>query len=248
MRAQAGLRLVITRPEPGANRFAAAVRDRFGTTLPVIVAPLMALVVPPGPPPPALAGAAGLVFTAAAGVAGLSRRCPGLALPAFCVGARTAAAAAAAGHAAIALGGDADALVAALVARRVAGPLVHIRGADSRGAVAARLTAAGIPTAEAVVYAQEPRPLAPEAAAALAGEAPVIAALFSPRSAVLFAAAAAGARAPLLVAAISTATRAAWDAAPAAPPAAIATAIAATPDEAGMLAAVADLVAAAPRA
>jgi uroporphyrinogen-III synthase len=243
MTAQARALILVTRPEPGASRFAAALRARFGAAAPVIVAPLMEPAYADAPLPPALAEgrAGGLVFTSAAGVEGLARRCPGLALPAFCVGARTAAAARAAGHAAEALGGDADALVAALVARGAAGgvplPLVHARGADSRGQVADRLTAAGLPTEEAVVYAQTVRTLAPEAAAALAGRVPVVVPVFSPRSARILAAAAQRADAPLLLAAISPAALAAWDGRPV-----VRTAIAPAPDEAGMLAAVASLV------
>jgi uroporphyrinogen-III synthase len=89
-----------------------------------------------------------------------------------------------AGFDAQALGGDAEALVAAL-----AGPgpaLLHLRGEDSRGAIAERLSAAGRDTAEAVVYRQQARPLAPRARRVLAGGGPVLVALFSPRSARLF--------------------------------------------------------------
>lgn len=197
--------LLITRPEPGASRFAAAAAARWGEGLRIVVSPLMAPVWLNPPMPRALASgtARGLVFTSAAGVEGLARLVPGLRLPAFCVGAATARAAAAAGHAAEVAGPDAAALVAALAARRPPGPLVHARGAETRGDVAARLVAAGVPVEEAVVYDQVPRPLTDAARTALAGGAPVIAPLFSPRSARLLAAAAADAAAPILLAAIS---------------------------------------------
>ncbi|MFN3642673.1 MAG: uroporphyrinogen-III synthase [Gemmobacter sp.] len=237
--------LLLTRPDPGSSAFAAMAAARFGDRVQVLVAPLMEIAFLDAPLPAALAAAAGLVFTSAAGVAGLARLAPGLARPAWCVGERTARAAAEAGHAAQALGGDAEALVAALAAAPPPAPLVHVRGTESRGAVAARLSAAGIPTTEFVVYDQRPLPLGDAARAALAGPAPVIAPLFSPRSARLFAAAAAGAavQAPLFLAPISDAAQAA---AGGLHPHAVA--IAPTPDAAGMLVAIEALLAAAPRA
>jgi uroporphyrinogen-III synthase len=234
--------LLITRPEPGASRFAAEAAGRWGDRMRIVLSPLMAPEWLDPALPAALDGAGGLVFTSEAGVTGLSRLAPGLALPAWCVGARTAAAAAAAGHRPGLAAPDAEALVADLTARRPAGPLFHVRGTDSRGNVAARLTAAGLPTAELVVYRQAARPLNAAARALLAGTAPVIVPLFSPRSARLFAEAAAGARAPLHLAAISAAAdeAARVDAA--------ARAVAATPDAAGLSSAIDRLLAALPRA
>jgi uroporphyrinogen-III synthase len=230
--------LLITRPEPGAGRFTAEAARRWGDRLRIVASPLMAPEwLDPAPPP---AQAAGLIFTSEAGVAGLARLAPGLALPAFCVGARTAAAAAAAGHRPDAAEADAEALIAALIARRPPMPLIHARGVDSRGDVAARLTAAGLPTSELIVYRQAPRPLDAAARAALAGTAPVIVPLFSPRSARLFADAAQEATAPLHLAAISVAA--------ALPIPAAARVIAATPDGPGMSAAIDSLLAALPRA
>jgi uroporphyrinogen-III synthase len=103
---------------------------------------------------------------------------------AHCVGPRTAAVARRAGFAAQAHGGDGAALTAALA--HPGPPLIHLRGKDSRGDIAARLTQAGRDAAEVVVYRQEARPLPPRADAAMAGPGPVLVALFSPRSARLF--------------------------------------------------------------
>jgi uroporphyrinogen-III synthase len=231
--------LLITRPDPGAARFAAEAARRWGDRVRIMLSPLMAPEwLSPGLPP-GIEGA-GLIFTSEAGVTGLARLAPGLKRPAWCVGARTAAAAAAAGHAPGAAAADAEALIAGLSARRPPGPLVHARGSDSRGDIAARLTAAGLPTAEVVVYRQAPRPLTAEARAALDGTAPVIVPLFSPRSAQLFAEAATGVRAPLHLAAISAAVTA--------PIPAVSRVIAATPDGPGMSTAIDSLLAALPRA
>lgn len=240
--------VLLTRPRAQSDRFAAALRARFGQAVRVTVAPLIAprwiASEPPGGLAPLLARAAGMIFTSETGVEGFRRlsadACPefvpGLA---WCVGPRTAAVARAAGFRAVSAGGDAESLVALLTGRQAEGPLVHARGREARGAVAARLTAAGIETSETIVYAQEPVPLSPGAAALLAGAGPVLAPLFSPRSAALFAAAAGAARAPLWLAAIS---RAAADEAAALAPARLA--IAPEPSAEGMMAAVAALIAA----
>jgi len=160
--------------------------------------------------------------------------------PAWCVGAHTAAVARTLGFAATAAGADAEALVAALSARPPAAPLLHPRGVHARGDIAARLSAAGIPTAEVVVYDQRALPLSPAALAAAAGSAPLVVPLFSPRTAALAAAGLRGAAAPLRAAAISPAVAEAWARAGGTP-----AAVAVRPDAAAMLALTARLLAAA---
>jgi len=61
--------------------------------------------------------------------------------------------------------------------------LLHLHGAQSRGDVAGRLTAAGQPCASLVVYRQGALPLSDDACAALAGPDPVVLPLYSPFSA-----------------------------------------------------------------
>lgn len=153
----------------------------------------------PALPPGAFAG---LVLTSAHGARGARRL--GLALPAYAVGARTAAAAP--GPVTIA-GPDAAGLIARLVRDGVRGPLLHLRGRHAATDLAARLTASGIPTAELVVYDQIACPLTPAARAALDGTRPVILPVYSPRSAALVAGSGPFA-APLHVVAISDATAA----------------------------------------
>lgn len=176
------------------------------TDLPVVISPLMAPVFLAPPLPEAPFRAVILTSETGAQAAGTRRAVlPGLA---YCVGARTAEAARAAGFEAIVAGGDAAELVATLSGGDETGPLLHLRGRDSRGEIAGTLTKRRIVTHEAVIYDQQEQPLSDEARGLLAGDAPLIVPLFSPRSAVLFAAQAQGAE-RLWLAALSPAVAAA---------------------------------------
>jgi uroporphyrinogen-III synthase len=172
--------VILTRPARQGRRFAASLRRAMPGGLRVMVAPLMDEVLLA--PPLRLDGRA-VIFTSETAVhAALRLIPPGQRGTAHCVGPRTAAVARRAGFAVALHGGDADALVAALA--HPGPPLIHLRGRDTRGDIAARLTRAGRDTAEAVVYGQEARPLPARARAALADEtSPVLVAVFSPRSA-----------------------------------------------------------------
>lgn len=190
--------ILLTRPAPQSRRFALALgRDCLISSLiePVFLAPA----IPPH---------AGLILTSETGADAAARL--GLSAPAFCVGDRTAKAARAHGLTATSAAGEAEALIALVLAAPVA-PLLHLRGREARGDIAARLTAAGVPTAEAIGYAQEERALTPEARAALNGTRPVVLPLFSPRTARILADQARGATAPLTVVAMSQAVAQAQD-------------------------------------
>jgi uroporphyrinogen-III synthase len=128
-------------------------------------------------------------------------------LPAWCVGARTAEAAHAIGLDARSADGDADALVAQIIAEQPQGLLVHLCGTHSRGEVAGRLNAAGLQAEAQPIYDQTALGAHPDLAAALGHSGPIIVPLFSPRSATLFAAAAKGA--DVIPVALSPAVRAA---------------------------------------
>ncbi|MFD1342617.1 uroporphyrinogen-III synthase [Litorisediminicola beolgyonensis] len=173
--------LLMTRPEPQSRAFV----ESLGVEVDVVISPLIGIA-PVGPLPDP-GRFAGLILTSAnaARIYGEIDGTKGL--TAWCVGARTADAAREAGLEAEALGGDAAALTESLIARNVPGPLLHLRGFHSRGAVADRLIEAGIETHEAVIYDQPAQPLTPGARAALDGDRPVIAPLFSPRTAEVFA-------------------------------------------------------------
>jgi len=192
-------RLLLTRPEAAARRFLAEMEALAGRPLRATFCPVMAVraieaAVARRPDAVILTSEAGAGRAGAMGLAGL---------PAWCVGARTAEVAARAGLLPCEAGPDAEALVAALLAARPLGRLLHVRGEHAAGAVAARLRAGGLIVEELVAYRAEALAPAPGARLALDGPAPLVAPLFSPRSVALLAAW--GPRAPLLVAAMSPA-------------------------------------------
>lgn len=179
------LPVLVTRPEAQGQAFARRLRERFGAGIRIILSPLMV-------PQPLSADLprgdfAAVVFTSSTGVAASRPLHRGLPHRAYCVGRKTADAARSTGFQAISADGDAEALLSLILTDPPRGPLLHLRGEEARGNLAGRLSAAGVPTAELVVYRQDPRPLTPEALALLRGTGPVILPLFSPRSAVLMA-------------------------------------------------------------
>lgn len=179
----AAVPVLVTRPEPEATATAEILSARFGGKVRLVVAPLMAVeyLTPDLPSGPFV----GLIFTSSAGVAAAARLGADLPRRAWCVGEKTAGRATAAGFDAIAAGGDAEALVAAIMEARPDGPLLHLRGEDTRGSVAERLISAGIETVSAVIYRQTPQPLSAKALELLRGTGVVAVPLFSPRSAAL---------------------------------------------------------------
>lgn len=179
--------ILLTRPQAAAVQFADVLHKSLGP-IAVSIAPLMEIVATEVFPD--LDDAAGLIFTSAAGVEVFAAKSARRDLPAWCVGARTAAAATAIGLTAHSAEGDAEALLALLGHAAPRGRLLHLCGIHQRGDVAARLCAAGLAAVAFPIYDQ--RAVAADAvfAAALAHPGPVIAPLFSPRSATLFAQAA----------------------------------------------------------
>lgn len=198
--------LLLTRPAAQAERFAAKIAARLPGQFHPIQTPLMA----PSffsPNLPDLPWSL-VIFTSETGVEATSRLVQsGLILPsrAWCVGDRTADVARSAGFDAFSAQGDAEALIALILASDEQGPFLHLRGRDVRGDIAPRLAAHGRSAHAAIVYAQDPQPLTPIALTALAGPDPVVVPLFSPRSAEIFAAQGPFS-APLWIVAISKAT------------------------------------------
>jgi uroporphyrinogen-III synthase len=224
--------VLVTRPRAAAERFAARLRDRIGPDLPIVVSPLMRIDAVPDALPP-LAGIGALIVTSrhavpvAAGAPGAATR------PCYCVGAATAQAARAAGLDPIDGGGTAETLARRIVSDAPRGPLLYLHGDHVASDLAAKLSAAGVETREAVVYRQVATPLSAAATELLAGTAPVVVPLFSPRSAELFFAATEP-RAPLFAAVISRKTAAAI-------PPGVRCRVARAPDAEAMLAATASL-------
>jgi uroporphyrinogen-III synthase len=197
--------LLITRPQPAAERFATQVAARFPGRFVPLIAPLIAIRTRPVPAPPA--GCAGLIFTSENALNAFVAAHADRSLPAYCVGERTAKAARAAGFSARAAAGTGADLARLVGAELAPGArLFHPRGAHLAGDMAAPLRAAGITLVDAVVYDQPALPLSPAAVDALAGSLPIVAPLFSPRTARLFAAALPGdAPAPLTAVSLSQA-------------------------------------------
>ena len=228
--------VLLIRPAEQSRRFADQMAARFGDRVAAMIAPLIAPRFLTVAPPPAEA----LILTSETGVEAARRivaQGPGLPRQVWCVGDRTAEAARDAGFAATSAGGDAEALIRLILAARPAGPMLHLRGAEARGDIAARLTQAGIPTRDSIAYVQEPQTLGDPAKTLLQGDRPLILPLFSPRSALLFHAAARP-RAPVFIAALSPAVAAAAQHRPA--PAGLRTA--AQPDAKAMRDTLADLL------
>ena len=190
--------LVLTRPDAQSRALAA----EFGAGVRVVVSPILEIQGTEAQMD--LAGYAGVILTSANAV----RFGPELAgVRADCVGKVSAAAAQGVGAVIGAVAENADALVGLIEGP---GPLLHLRGEHARGAVAERLSSAGIETHEAVVYRQVARGLTDEARAAIEGDAPVVLPLYSPRSARLVGAGVSRLGPGLRVIAMSQAVGEAW--------------------------------------
>jgi uroporphyrinogen-III synthase len=227
--------ILLTRPLAQSRRFAGVLAGI--TDLPVVISPLTETRFLDATPPPG--GFSAIILTSESGARAAGRMRAALPLRAWCVGDHTAKVASDQGFAARSAKGDAAALIALIAQEGERGPLLHLRGADTRGEIAKTLTNRGIVTQELTVYAQAEQPLTAEAQAVLQGGAAVIVPLFSPLSARRFARQA-GPRPGLWIAALSPAV--AQELAGLAP---VGLEIADQPDGAGMVLAVERLLAAA---
>ena len=151
-----------------------------------------------------------LIFTSETGaaMAGTMKEAGVARFPAqaFCVGLRTAKAANSAGFTPLSASANAEALLKLILSAPVA-PLLHLRGREARGNLARRLSASGVETGDAIIYAQEKQALTPAAVTLLQGDTPVLIPLFSPRSAEIMRAEylSIGGRAPLTLVVMSKA-------------------------------------------
>lgn len=141
--------LLLTRPQAASETFRTECEARVGRRLPVIIAPVIRIETIGDPVD--LSGYTAVVFTSSNAVASAGQ---GGGMPAYCVGARTAEVAAAAGFDARSADGNAEDLIALIARDPPKGRLLHLRGAHSRGDVATRLTSMGHPTDAQIVYRQ----------------------------------------------------------------------------------------------
>jgi len=227
--------LLLTRPAPQAQRFARAFTARFGSGIPVVCAPVLRIA--PVAAELSLEEVTGLIFTSGEGVRRFTELSEERRLPAYCVGQRTTALARAAGLHARMAGTDVEAALEFLRNLAPGERLLHLRGAHSRGDLAARLSVAGCLCEAGIVYDQQEQSLSEEASALLRSEKDVLLPVFSPRSASLLAKAAEKAQARLFLAAISPAAQDAWTG-----PEPEAAEVAAQPDAASMLDALGRLI------
>jgi len=179
--------ILLTRPQEAADRFTATLRHQLGAKAVISVQPLMRL--DPILPLPDLVAGQGVIFTSevAARLVRAPQSAP--AMTAWCVGDRTAEAANASGFQSVSANGTAEDLIALLTRAAPTTQLVHLHGEHTRGAVAARLRAAGLSVMAQPIYRQTAADVPPGFAADLRHPAPILAPLFSPRSARLFVAA-----------------------------------------------------------
>lgn len=180
--------VLLTRPEPDSHAFLDALAARLGRRPAAVVSPLVEIR-PHGKVPP-LAGYEAVFVTSrnavrVAGAALAGRRV-------LTVGEATAAAARDAGAEAACLGQDLDDLLDRLPP--LAGPVVHLRGRETRGDLAGALASRGIAADEAVIYDAAALALNDDARRLLAEPGRVLAPVFSPRSMRLLVAAAGDAR------------------------------------------------------
>lgn len=176
--------LLMTRPLAASNRFVASLDQRLLSQVEVITSPLVQIEYMPKHLE--LDGMAGVIFTSAHGVHAAGNVQGRSEYAAYCVGSATTQAAVDAGWHAHRVGKDAVSLIAALLAQKPNGPLLHIRGEHARGDIAKTLTKQGLHCDEVVMYCQTAQPFSDEAMAAMHGDSTIIVPLFSPRAASLF--------------------------------------------------------------
>lgn len=176
------MRVLVTRPEPGATATAARLTALGHAPL---VAPVTSIRATGAPPPPGRFDA--LIVTSANAVAALDRFDGARTLPAFAVGARTAGRVAAAGFADVTWREDAGALARAIAGRMAPmSALLHAAGRDRRPEPAETLAAAGFRLAVWEVYAAQAPGRLPTSIVEALDEGRIDAALhYSPRSAAI---------------------------------------------------------------
>lgn len=194
--------ILITRPDSAGLRFADHLRAELGCAVPMILSPVTRI--EQCGTLPDLAGIEHLIFTSRNGVEAYAAKSTRRDIPCYTVGDATAELARSFGLSATSGSGNANDLIAKILADGLSGPCLHVRGKHGVGEIAAQLTKAGVETREVVLYRQVTQPLNADAKALLMRETPVILPLFSPRSARLTLEQLEGS-APLTVIAISAA-------------------------------------------
>lgn len=170
--------LVLSRPERQSREFLAACKARVKRDIDAVISPVMEIEATPHVIDPDRFSTLIVTSRNALDHVGFPLKDRVV----VTVGERTAEQARTLGARAVCLGENVDAFIKN--ASAIDAPALHLRGVHSRGDLAARLTAGGLPTKECIVYDQVEQPLSDEALSALAGGHAVVP-VFSPRSAAL---------------------------------------------------------------
>lgn len=176
--------LLITRPNAEAPRFLDAVRRESGPEVRFVISPLIETEATGCPV--AVSGWEAAVVTSARAVEHADFQGDVSGRLAYCVGSRTAAAAAAAGFVARSADEDGKVLVQLILNERPRESLLYLRGEEVRVEIAQRLRENGLTCEEVSTYRQIKQKLTAEAQDALAGPDVVIVPLFSPNAAKTF--------------------------------------------------------------
>ncbi len=195
--------ILLTRPQKQAERFAQTCRVAFGDDIEIIISPLLKIAILEIRTP--IDSYDGLIFSSENGVQAYKQNFSKTGLPAYCVGARTATAATAAGLQALTANGAAQDLIGLIEGQNPKGALLHLHAEQTRGQIVQNLQASGHRVDGVVAYRQLPVPLNAAARNALAAELPLILPLFSPATAALFFENIEQINAPLFVIALSQA-------------------------------------------
>ncbi len=172
--------LVLVRPLDQAKRFLASVEARVDREFGAVLSPIIDIQKTRAAVD--LSEYDGVILTSENGLLGLDTSQATDGRTAWCVGPRTAEAAAAMGFRTIVGDGSAEALMTLIADARPSGRLVHPCGRHATLDFEAGLSGAGVDVEAVVVYDQAARSLSPEAREVLASG-PAVVPLFSPRSA-----------------------------------------------------------------
>lgn len=198
--------VLLTRPVAPASR----IRQMLGSDVHVILSPVIEI------EPVAfsidLSDYDTLIFASQHAVQSISGLAGLAGKQAFVVGEQTAKAARALGMSVVASLGNADDLVASIIAHRPKGKALFVRGVHSRGDIENCLKSFGLETDSVVTYDQKEQSLSSQAQRIFCGNRAVVLPLFSPRSARLMAQKfrECSGTAPLTVIGLSAAVLAAW--------------------------------------
>ena len=173
--------ILLSRPRAQAEAFADDLRKRFGEDLRIEISPILEIEFLS--PEVTLPVVAAYVFTSRNAV--LAWEASGMACQgtAYCVGNRTANAAAKIGFSAISAGGDVNALIKLIKKENIQEPLIYPRGENVKVDLKSALAKTGHSVTDCIVYRQKKVALDPLIESRLRSEKHLIIPVFSPLSA-----------------------------------------------------------------